>query len=91
MYVDALLGEWRDVGTIVARCDTNRTRMDYHVERIGHEVPRFAPGEFDKVLELADAVMESLLGILAGSVAASPATVRAGDEGTFPSVGFQCV
>ncbi|MFI7126764.1 Gfo/Idh/MocA family protein [Nonomuraea sp. NPDC050153] len=57
MYVDALLGEWRDAGTIVALCDTNRTRMDYYVERIGHEVPRFAPEEFDKVLELADAVI----------------------------------
>ncbi|TMR91810.1 Gfo/Idh/MocA family protein [Nonomuraea basaltis] len=57
MYVDALLGEWRDAGTIVALCDTNRTRMDYYVERIGHEVPCFAPTEFDKVLELADAVI----------------------------------
>ena len=57
MYVDALLGEWRDTGTIVALCDTNRTRMDYYVERIGQEVPCFAPAEFDKVLELADAVI----------------------------------
>ncbi|GAA3609515.1 Gfo/Idh/MocA family oxidoreductase [Nonomuraea rosea] len=57
MYVDALLGEWRDVGTIVALCDSNRTRMDYYVERIGHEVPRFAPAEFGKVLELADALI----------------------------------
>ncbi|MDP4511079.1 Gfo/Idh/MocA family protein [Nonomuraea turcica] len=57
MYVDALLGEWRDAGTIVALCDTNRTRMDYYVERIGQEVPCFAPAEFDKVLELADAVI----------------------------------
>ncbi|MEQ4718899.1 Gfo/Idh/MocA family oxidoreductase [Nonomuraea sp. B19D2] len=57
MYVDALLGEWRDAGTIVALCDTNRTRMDYYVERIGHEVPRFTPDEFGKVLELADAVI----------------------------------
>ncbi|MEU8402658.1 Gfo/Idh/MocA family oxidoreductase [Nonomuraea sp. NPDC048892] len=57
MYVDALLGEWRDAGTIVALCDTNRTRMDYYAERIGQEVPRFAPAEFGKVLELADAVI----------------------------------
>ncbi|MFC4011616.1 Gfo/Idh/MocA family protein [Nonomuraea purpurea] len=57
MYVDALLGEWRDAGTIVALCDTNRTRMDYYVERIGQEVPCFAPDDFDKVLELADAVI----------------------------------
>ncbi|MGW0804837.1 Gfo/Idh/MocA family protein [Nonomuraea sp. NPDC002799] len=57
MYVDALLGEWRDAGTIVALCDTNRTRMDYYAERIGQEVPRFAPEEFGKMLELADAVI----------------------------------
>ncbi|MCK2221867.1 Gfo/Idh/MocA family oxidoreductase [Actinomadura sp. ATCC 31491] len=57
MYVDALLGEWRDAGTIVALCDTNRTRMDYYVQRIGQEVPCFAPAEFGKVLELADAVI----------------------------------
>ncbi|WP_378786686.1 Gfo/Idh/MocA family protein [Nonomuraea fastidiosa] len=57
MYVDALLGDWRDAGTIVALCDTNRTRMDYYVERIGQKVPCFAPDEFDKVLELADAVI----------------------------------
>ncbi|MEV1002892.1 Gfo/Idh/MocA family oxidoreductase [Nonomuraea sp. NPDC050202] len=57
MYVDALLGEWRDTGTIVALCDTNRTRMDYYVERIGRQVPCFAPDEFGKVLELADAVI----------------------------------
>ncbi|MEW9547401.1 Gfo/Idh/MocA family protein [Nonomuraea sp. NPDC050783] len=57
MYVDALLGEWRDAGTIVALCDTNRTRMDYYVERIGRQVPCFAPEEFGKVLELADAVI----------------------------------
>ncbi|SDK10179.1 Oxidoreductase family, NAD-binding Rossmann fold [Nonomuraea maritima] len=57
MYVDALLGEWRDAGTIVALCDPNRTRMAYYAERIGHEVPCFAPDEFGKVLELADAVI----------------------------------
>jgi predicted dehydrogenase len=57
MYVDALLGEWRDAGTIVALCDTNRTRMDYYAERIGQQVPCFAADEFDKVLELADAVI----------------------------------
>ncbi|MGR6923468.1 Gfo/Idh/MocA family protein [[Actinomadura] parvosata] len=57
MYVDALLGEWRDAGTIVALCDTNRTRMGYYAERIGGSVPCHAPEEFGKVLELADAVI----------------------------------
>ncbi|WP_084960427.1 Gfo/Idh/MocA family protein [Thermoactinospora rubra] len=57
MYVDALLGEWSDAGTITGLCDTNRTRMRYYAERIGREVPCFAPEEFDKMLELADAVV----------------------------------
>ncbi|MEV0622402.1 Gfo/Idh/MocA family oxidoreductase [Nonomuraea sp. NPDC050404] len=57
MYVDALLGQWHDAGTIVALCDTNRTRMDYYAQRIGQGVPCFAADEFDKVLELADAVI----------------------------------
>ena len=57
MYVDALLGDWRDTGTIVGLCDTNRTRMDYYAERIGGDVPRFHPDEFGKLLELADAVV----------------------------------
>ncbi|MEV1246460.1 Gfo/Idh/MocA family protein [Nonomuraea sp. NPDC050022] len=57
MYIDALLGDWRDTGTIVGLCDTNRTRMDYYAERIGDEVPRFHPDEFGKLLELADAVV----------------------------------
>ncbi|MEU8150061.1 Gfo/Idh/MocA family oxidoreductase [Nonomuraea sp. NPDC048901] len=57
MYIDALLGDWRDTGTIVGLCDTNRTRMDYYAERIGDDVPRFHPDEFGKLLELADAVV----------------------------------
>ncbi|GGL07209.1 Gfo/Idh/MocA family protein [Planomonospora parontospora] len=57
MYVDALLGDWRDTGTIVALCDTNRTRMDYYAERIGEKVPCFAPDDFAEMLELCDAVV----------------------------------
>ncbi|GII77071.1 dehydrogenase [Sphaerisporangium rufum] len=57
LYVDALLGGWRDAGEIVALCDVNRTRMDYHAERIGRDVPRFAPEEFGRLLELADTVI----------------------------------
>ncbi|MEU0567231.1 Gfo/Idh/MocA family oxidoreductase [Nonomuraea sp. NPDC005983] len=57
MYVDALLGGWRDTGTIVGLCDTNQTRMDYYAERIGGEVPCFHPDEFGKLLESADAVV----------------------------------
>ncbi|GAA3121679.1 Gfo/Idh/MocA family oxidoreductase [Planomonospora alba] len=57
MYVDALLGDWRDTGEIVALCDTNRTRMDYYAERIGGDVPRFAPDDYTKMLDLCDAVV----------------------------------
>ncbi|GAA3446512.1 Gfo/Idh/MocA family protein [Planomonospora venezuelensis] len=57
MYVDALLGDWGDTGTVVALCDSNRTRMDFYVERIGAPVPCFAPDDFGKMLELCDAVV----------------------------------
>lgn len=57
MYIDALRGDWSDTGTIAGLCDTNRTRMDYYVERIGRDVPCFAPDEFGKLLDLADAVV----------------------------------
>ncbi|MBG0830209.1 Gfo/Idh/MocA family oxidoreductase [Planomonospora sp. ID67723] len=57
MYVDALLGDWRDTGTVVALCDANRTRMDFYAERIGAPVPCFAPDDFEKMLELCDAVV----------------------------------
>ncbi|MEU7895152.1 Gfo/Idh/MocA family oxidoreductase [Nonomuraea sp. NPDC049152] len=57
MYVDALLGDWRDAGTVAAFCDTNRTRMDYYVERVGAPVPCFAPGDLGAMLKLCDAVV----------------------------------
>ncbi|XRQ12261.1 Gfo/Idh/MocA family protein [Actinomadura welshii] len=57
MYVDALLGEWSDAGEIVALCDPNRTRLRYHLDRIGRDVPCFAPAEFGAMLGLADAVV----------------------------------
>ncbi|MGW0484253.1 Gfo/Idh/MocA family protein [Nonomuraea sp. NPDC003214] len=57
MYVDALLGDWQDTGTIAGLCDTNRTRMDYYAERIGRPVPCFGPQEYGKLLDLADAVI----------------------------------
>ncbi|MEV0586060.1 Gfo/Idh/MocA family oxidoreductase [Nonomuraea sp. NPDC050310] len=57
MYLDALLGDWRDTGEIVAFCDTNRTRMDHYAEHIGRDVPRFGPDGFARMLELCDAVV----------------------------------
>ncbi|MEU4831403.1 Gfo/Idh/MocA family oxidoreductase [Streptosporangium sp. NPDC023615] len=57
LYIDALLGDWSDTGEIVALCDVNRTRIGYYLDRIGRDVPSFAPDEFDKMLQLADAVV----------------------------------
>jgi len=57
LYIDALLGDWQDAGTIVALCDVNQTRMDYYAERVGRPVPTFKPAEFGELLELADAVV----------------------------------
>ncbi|GAA1880178.1 Gfo/Idh/MocA family oxidoreductase [Actinomadura bangladeshensis] len=57
MYVDALLGGWSDTGEITALCDPNRTRLGYYLDRIGRDVPCFAPGDFGAMLDLADAVV----------------------------------
>ncbi|MFI6325888.1 Gfo/Idh/MocA family protein [Nonomuraea sp. NPDC050556] len=57
MYVSALLGDWRDCGTIAGFCDVNRARMDYYNGRLGDPVPCFDPGGFAKLLELCDAVI----------------------------------
>lgn len=57
LYVDALLGEWSDTGEIAALCDPNRARLSYYLDRIGRDVPCFAPEEFGEMLELADAVV----------------------------------
>lgn len=57
MYIDALLGQWRDTGEIVALCDANRSRLDYYLDVIGQTVPCFTPEGFDEMLGLADAVV----------------------------------
>lgn len=57
MYVDALGGEWRDTGRIVAFCDPNRTRMAYHKDRLGVPVRFYRPDEFPAMLDTVDAVI----------------------------------
>ncbi|WP_062211207.1 Gfo/Idh/MocA family protein [Streptomyces sp. NBRC 109706] len=61
LYVDALLGDWRDTGAIVALCDSNQTRMAYHNRRIQAAglppVPTYAPEDFATVLDAADVVV----------------------------------
>jgi predicted dehydrogenase len=57
MYVDALLGDWSDTGTLVAFLDTNQTRMDYHNGRLPAPVPTFGPEGLPEVLEAADVLI----------------------------------
>jgi predicted dehydrogenase len=61
LYVDALLGDWRDAGQLVAFCDVNRTRMEFHNDRVeaaGYaRVPCYHPGQLDAILASADAVI----------------------------------
>ncbi|MEZ3180939.1 Gfo/Idh/MocA family oxidoreductase [Streptomyces pimonensis] len=61
LYVDALLGEWSDTGTLVAFCDTNGTRMAYYNQLLRTtgrpEAPCHTPDGLDTVLAVADAVI----------------------------------
>lgn len=61
LYVDALLGDWRDAGRLVAFCDPNRTRMAFHNDRVEaaglERVPCYHPDELATVLASADAVI----------------------------------
>ena len=56
MYFSALLGSHADVGTLVALCDTNHTRMHYYQRRwseasSGHEtVPAYPAAQFETML-----------------------------------------
>lgn len=55
LYIGALAGPYSGDGTIVAFCDPNRTRMDYHagiLTAAGHQSPaRYLPDEFGKLLD----------------------------------------
>ena len=54
MYIDALANSYADVGTIVAWCEPNPTRMAYYdrtLAAVGKEAPaRYGPDEFGKLL-----------------------------------------
>jgi predicted dehydrogenase len=55
MYVGALTATYADVGTLVAYCDTNPTRMDYYDGVVtaagGTAPPHYGPDEFGRLLE----------------------------------------
>lgn len=54
MYIDALANSFSDVGSVVAWCEPNPTRMTYYdrvLAAAGKDAPtRYAPDEFDKLL-----------------------------------------
>ncbi|ONI75855.1 dehydrogenase [Kribbella sp. ALI-6-A] len=55
MYVDALTTTYADVGTLVAWCDTNPTRMAYYDGVVtaagGTAPPHYGPDDFGRLLE----------------------------------------
>ncbi|WP_430782925.1 Gfo/Idh/MocA family protein [Actinoplanes sp. G11-F43] len=55
LYVDALAGDWSDTGTLVALCDTNRTRMSYY--NPGNRLPVYGPDQFPDMLAGIDALI----------------------------------
>lgn len=55
MYVEALASSYADVGTVVAWCDTNATRMSFYDDVLtatGHELPhRYSPDTFGDLID----------------------------------------
>ncbi|MFC6094509.1 Gfo/Idh/MocA family protein [Saccharothrix lopnurensis] len=50
LYVEALAGEYADVGAVVAWCDPSPTRMSYYDAVLGHAPARYAPERFADLL-----------------------------------------
>lgn len=55
MYLDAIVGDYKDVAKLVGFCDTSQTRMDWHNKRLVEEcgidpVPTYSAGDFDKMV-----------------------------------------
>ena len=55
MYIDAICGTYRDHHELVALCDTSRTRMRFHDERLAHkhrvdQVPMYVADDFDRLV-----------------------------------------
>ncbi|MDD3154711.1 MAG: Gfo/Idh/MocA family oxidoreductase [Victivallaceae bacterium] len=56
MYLEALCGDFSDVGTIAALCDTNQTRMDYWNDQLVEKfhiakLPTYKAADFDRMIE----------------------------------------
>ena len=55
MYLEALAGDFKDVGVIAALCDTNHSRMNYWVGLLSQkydlpELPTYHASEFDRMI-----------------------------------------
>ena len=55
MYINALMGDFSDVGELTAFCDVNQTRMDYYngylKEQFDHDpLPTYRAHEFDRMI-----------------------------------------
>lgn len=55
MFTHALLGDFKEHGELVALCDLNQTRMDYHNKRFGElfsidPLPTYAAADFQRML-----------------------------------------
>ena len=64
MYADALLGDLKEHGSLVALCDVNQVRMDYANRRYGAEygiapIPTYKPADFERMI--ADAGVETVI------------------------------
>jgi len=56
LFIDALAGDYREVGEIVGFCDISNTRMAWYNQRLATDfslpaVPTFLPAEFDSMIE----------------------------------------
>ena len=56
MFIDPMVTRFKDNSELVAMCDTNPGRLEYHNKRLTdeldyHEVPTYSADEFDKMLD----------------------------------------
>jgi len=50
MYINAILGKYKDIAELVAFCDSNPGRMQYYKDLNHLAIPTYKPTEFDKMI-----------------------------------------
>jgi len=50
MYINAILGKYKDIAELVAFCDSNPGRMEYYKDLNQLAIPCYKPTEFDKMV-----------------------------------------